>query len=154
MNVKKWVNLGTFAFLGAVLMFKYQNCAPPKELEEIARKAEEPLPVSVIDDVKSLTKLSFHESQLELQPDSEVVEAEGACDESQTGARLRWALVDGEGNELKMGFASCDSQRFVVDFASAQDLECGRMYQVRAQLGAGQPGELPLVRHCPEEHQQ
>lgn len=148
----KWLRLGVMAGLSCLMLLQYQNCgqAPQGMASTDAALVENPAnPVSVIDDVKSASALSFNQKQVEIHTDVQTVSLVGHCPVEQEGAVLAWRIHDAaSGQELGRGFANCQNEEFRVELAPTQDLQCDQSYQVTARLGMGEPGEMALVRRC------
>lgn len=150
-NSPKWRNLGFLAGLSCLILFQYQNCAqaPQGLSNQPELVVDDPSPVTVIDDVKGASALSFSQKQVEIHSATEAVSLVGHCPKEQEGSILAWRVQDSEsGRELGRGFAQCIGEQFLVELAPAQELECDQEYQVSARLGLGQPGEVTLLRRC------
>ena len=161
MRLRNSIQIVIFFLLTVLVLLNYQNCAP---LPKGAASADSPsatgdsltpvnngsAPVTTIDDVLANSKVSFVKSSLVLDPDANAVDLAGVCSESQDGATLRWDLMlGGDGAILDHGFVGCAKAAFTVSLSNLQNLSCGQLYIVRAQLGPQGAGEVSLVRDCP-----
>lgn len=153
MNRAKWFNLVVLATMSSFIALQHQNCAPAPNSAvtqaELGSISEDPMPVSVINDVKSGATLSFQQKLVEIHSETEAVVLKGQCPTGQEGAILGWKVKDEvSGQELERGFAKCEAGEFNVELAPTQELNCDQSYRVTAQLGFGQKGEVQISRRC------
>ena len=157
---RRW--LGSIGLLGLLMLFSHQNCAP-SNLSATQNNAVSPginqspdsaQPVTVIDDSKSQAGVSFQFQELEISAQANDLDLAGQCSRFQDGATLGWKINQISdsgvvGSEVVSGHAGCAEGSFHVAVQSIQSqLPCGHRYQLRAQLGLGQPGVAVISRQC------
>ena len=139
---------GSLMLLGLMVVFQYQNCAPAGNGTS-ANGSATGSPVSIIDknDVQGLD-VSFAQKQVTIQSSTETVDLDGICSSQQDGSVFQWKLTDSSSSQLDSGMITCKSGSFKVEINPTQALNCDQQYQVSAQLGLGQAGEVILTRKC------
>ena len=152
-NWMKWRKISALTMLMGVLILSHQNCAPATMMTGTpglsgSGDISGGSPVSIIDNNKAGMELSFSTSSLQASSSSSVISIQGNCSLTQDGAVLGWKLDDASGNQIASGLAPCSEGQFSVNVESAQSLQCGSIYQVVAQLGAGDPAQIAIVRGC------
>ncbi len=136
---------GSLMLLGLMVVFQYQNCAPASTSSSSSSSS----PVSIIDknDTQGLD-VSFAQKSVTIQSSTEMVNLDGICSSQQDGSVFQWQLKDTSGAVLDSGMITCQSGAFKVQINPTQALSCDQTYQVSAQLGTGQAGEVILTRKC------
>ena len=132
--------------LGMIVLLQYQNCAPAGGSS--ASSADASTPVSIIDQNNQGFDVSFVQKHVTIQSSAQTVSLDGACSLEQDGAVFQWQLKSADASVLGTGSASCQAGKFVVAIAPTQSLDCDQPYQVSAQIGTGQAGEVLLTRKC------
>ena len=134
----------SFIALGFVVILQYQNCAKAGGTSS----ADLSSPVSIIDKNNQGYDVSFQQTAVTIQSSVKTVDLNGACSTEQEGTIFQWQLKGADQSVLDTGSASCQSGAFVVAIAPTQSLDCDQPYQVTAQMGTGQSGEVLLTRSC------
>ena len=139
---------GSLMLLGLIVVFQYQNCAPAGSGSS-GSGATLGSPVTIIDknDIQGLD-VSFAQKQVTIQSSTETVDLDGICSSQQDGSVFQWKLTDASNSRLDSGMITCKSGSFKVEINPTQALNCDQQYQVSAQLGLGQAGEVILTRKC------
>lgn len=145
MNWNKARDLAVIFSTSFLLTVQYQNCAQSPAVAS----DEENSTVTVIDDVKADSDISFSTKEVEVDDSASLVVLEGTCPENQDEAILGWAVrMAGDGDDLANGYAQCQAGRFLVELAPPGDFECDTVYEVRARLGFGAEGTADVIRRC------
>ncbi len=139
--------MGSLGTLGFMMLFQYQNCAPSSGARNLNSHNDNGI-VTAIDDVNASTGLVFVSSKVQVASSDQPTVINGACSLSQSGAVLGWKVHDSNGNMMESGYSVCDQEKFQVQMAPANELECDQPYDVSAQLAAGQTGHVELSRDC------
>ena len=152
-NRKKWRDLTIIGFFGCFIIASHQNCAPaPGAIGATNSASQRPSNVTVIDDVKADSAVSFAAKEIQLNSQLREVSLQGICSENQQDATLAWEVRKQGADEADVfatGFARCDGGKFQVELAPTQLLECDKAYVVKARLGQGEQGVSVLTRACP-----
>ncbi len=148
-NWRKLKSVGTIGFLGLMMLFQYQNCAPAQGVRATrAYSVSDGGLVSTIDDVNVSTGVAFLQDKVQVQSSAEPTVIEGECSSLQEGAVLGWKVRDEQGHTRQTGYANCEQGHFAVEMAPANELECDQSYEVSAQLAAGVGGRVEVQRDC------
>jgi hypothetical protein len=152
-----------------VSVLQYQNCAPaagtaasassqsgsPSAISSGSALPDSSHPVSVIDSpsggLSGGLNVAFKQSDVVLHSQVQSVTLVGDCPADQEGAVFQWQIHSGSGVELAHGPATCSAQKFTLDLAPTQDLQCDQSYKVTARIGLGQEAQMNLQRRCVAE---
>lgn len=141
------------ASFGLILLFQYQNCAPPAGTaqsyagDSMAGDEQFGAEVDVIDQINE-GDLTFMQKSVAVRAEVESLELDGRCDLAQSGATLRWELRDANNQELGEGYVQCEDGGFRIAVAPVQELECGASYSLIAQLGVEESEAVQIERAC------
>src|SRR3712207_3552716 len=97
LNWKKFRSLTALGVCGLVTVLSHQNCVAPSEMDsedQVGIGISEPLPVTVIDDVKGDAALRFSSKSLQVHNEAQSAPLTGACSLSQEGAIFGWTVID------------------------------------------------------------
>lgn len=144
---RKGINV-LFLFILFILIFHFQNCAPPPE---VFSNENDDL-VSRINDVNKDSDISFRKINEEVHWETETLTLRGLCQPEQIGAVLAWSVTDKTDNVRDQGYSVCQEEGFSITLESSIFPECNtEPLLVTAQLGL-KHGAGTLVRlRCPPD---
>ena len=153
-NWRKWRSLGLILPSCTLMVLSHQNCAPAPMAGNTLSSVTEAgdfSRVTVINEIKSGSVVSFAHKAIEITPQTESVVLDGVCPAGQEDAVLGWKLSDSQSKaEFARGYARCQNSVFTVELTPTQELICGREYKLAARLGLSEGAEVIVSRICPQ----
>ena len=145
LNGRKLKSMGGLGALGFMMLFQYQNCAPPPHS---VKASNDDGIVSTIDDVNLTTGVSFTQTKVRVASSPQPISVDGICQSQQDGAVLGWKVHDSAGHLRETGYAECAGGKFVVEMSPSNELDCDKSYMLSAQLSSGNVGVVDVRREC------
>ncbi|OFZ12419.1 MAG: hypothetical protein A2Z20_06635 [Bdellovibrionales bacterium RBG_16_40_8] len=116
-----------------VILFKFQNCAPPSQMDAVTNVIGPDGQVRIVDQW-SEQKVVFLSPSVVVPETQQVVDLQGLCIGSHKGQLIRYQVVELKENPevLDEGSVECVGGGFELPLAQVQFSSCSSRLQVRA----------------------
>lgn len=145
---RKIVSGLTVAAMGLVL-FQFQNCAPPGKSEAAGVGGTNGDDVRLADDLNK-TEIQFASVETEIEDSAESTGVAGLCNRDHNGAKLTWSVWDSDSGKqaLAGGVSTCRGGQFSVPLDQLDQFVCGLPHLLVVEGDWGGSTHTYFSRRC------
>lgn len=144
-KVVPWIS----AALIGLILFQFQNCAPPGKVAGDSSLQETDAQLRLIDDLNKTT-IQFAALETEIDDAVDTTAVSGLCNRDHNGEKLKWSVWDSDdgASALDAGESSCAGGQFAVQLPELDQYVCGVPHLLVVESEWGESTHSYFVRRC------